>query len=176
MVHEIEIIPPTPKPGDQINIQIKGIRQERVPVELNYEETVPVVGNTFVVVINKIQVPWPKNRLMIEAKNVATMNVGAKFLLWFYKKVDVVNSVGQYTLKDVPTGTYSVKMNGTVLPGVRGVTINITAFSELQLDESGSCVYTFHPNPILGGNLAVKCNEIVKTVEIKKPERTDRNK
>ena len=102
------------------------------------------------------------------AKNVVTMNVGAKFLLWIYKKIEVVKGVGQYTLNDVPMGTYSVKMNGTVLPGIQEVIIKITAFSELQLDQSGICVYTFFPNPELGGNLAVKCKEIVKTVEIKK--------
>lgn len=168
MVHEIEIIPTKPKPGDQINIKIRGACLEKVPTELNYIETVPVVGNTFVVMINKVQVPWPNNRLFIEAKKVATMNLGVKFLLWIYKKAEVVNGVGQYTLKDVPTGTYSVKMNGTTLPGIQEVTIKITAFSELQLDQSGSCVYTFYPNPESGGNLAVKCNEIEKTVEIKK--------
>jgi hypothetical protein len=98
------------------------------------------------------------------------MNVAAKFLLWIYKKVKVVNGVAQYTLRDVPKGAYSVKLNGTALRGTSSVTIKITAFSELQLDEAGSCVYTFHPNPERGGNLAVRCNQIVKYVEIKPPE------
>ena len=79
---EIEIIPTTPKPGDQIDIKIKGALKERVPIELNYFETVPVVGNTFVVGINKIQVPWLKNRLIIEALSVATMNLGVKYIFW----------------------------------------------------------------------------------------------
>ena len=170
LVHEIEIIPPNPKPGDQIKIKIKGACDERVPVEICYEQTVPVVANTVMVQINNVQVHWPKNRLFIEAKSVSTMNVAAKFLLWIYKKVEVVNGVAQHTLRDMPKGAYSVKMNGTVLQGTSCVSIKITAFSELHLDEAGSYVYTFHPNPERGGNLAVRCNQIVKYVEIKPPE------
>jgi hypothetical protein len=120
--------------------------------------------------MNKIHITWPKNRLFIEAKNVATMNVAAKFLLWIYKKVEVVNGVGQYTLRDVPRGAYSVKLNGTAGQGISNVTIKITAFSELQLDEGGNCVYTFHPNADHRRNLAVRCAQIEKRVEIKKPE------
>lgn len=170
MVQEIEFIPSKPKPGDQIDIKIKGECDERVPVEINYEQIVPIVDNAFIVEMNKVQVPWSKNRLFIEAKNVATMNVAAKFLLWIYKKAEVVNGVAQYTLRDVPKGNYNVKLNGSVLPGTSNVTIKITAFSELQLDEAGSCVYTFHSNPKQGGNLAVKCNQIEKCIEIKQPE------
>jgi hypothetical protein len=170
LVKDIEIIPPHPKPGDPIDIIIKGACAERVPVEIDYEQTVPVINNTFTVQMDKVNVPWPKNRLFIEAKNVVTLNVAAKFLLWIYKKADVVDGVGQYTLRDVPRGTYSVKLNGTTMQGVSDVTINITAFSELQLDEAGSCMYTFHPGPDHKGNLAVKCAEIEKRVEIKHPE------
>jgi hypothetical protein len=170
LVKEIEITPPNPRPGDLIKIIIKGACEERVPVEINYEETVPVVDKAFIVQINKVQVPWSKNILFIEAKNVATLNVAAKFLLWIYKKVEVVYGAAQYTLRDVPKGTYSVKLNGTAPQGTSEVTIKITAFSELQLDEAGNCVYTFRPNPVQGGNLAVKCREIEKCVEIKYPE------
>lgn len=170
MVQEIEFIPQKPKPGDQINIKIKGAYEERVPIEIDYEQIVPIVDNAFIVEMNKVQVPWSKNRLFIEAKNVATMKVAAKFLFWIYKNVEVVNGVAQYTLKDIPKGTYNVKLNGTVLQGTSKVTIKITAFSELQLDEAGSCIYAFHSNPKQGGNLAVKCNQIEKKVEIKHPE------
>lgn len=167
MVQDIEITPQNPKPGDQINIEIKGVCDERVPVEINYEQTIPIVDKTFTVQIHKVQVPWPKNRLFIEAKNVGSMNVAVKFLLWIHKKVEVVNGVAKYTIKDVPKGTYNVKLSGTVLPGTPSVTIKITAFSELQLDEVGSCVYTFNSNPEQGGNLAVRCNQIEKSVKIK---------
>jgi hypothetical protein len=170
LVQEIEFIPQKPKPGDQINIKIKGECEERVPVEIDYEQIVPIIDNTFIVEMNKVQVPWSKNRLFIEAKNVATMKIAAKFLFWIYKNVEVVNGVAQYTLKDVPNGTYNVKLKGTVLQGTSNVTIKITAFSELQLDEAGSCIYTFHSNPNQGGNLAVKCNQIEKKVEIKQEQ------
>ncbi len=170
MVQDIEITPKNPKPGDQINIKIKGACDEMAPVELNYEQTVPIVGNTFNVQINKVQVPWPENKLFIEAKTVATMKVAAKFLFWISKNVEVVNGVAQYTLKNVPRGTYSVKLNGSVPQGISNVTIKITAFSELQLDKAGSCVCTFHPNSEHDGSLAVKCNQIEKRVEIKHPE------
>jgi Fe-S oxidoreductase len=169
LVKEIEITPLQPKPGDPINIIIKGACLERVPVEIDYEQTIPVINNELFLQMDKVNVPWPKNRLFIEAKNVATLNVAAKFLLWVYKKVDIVNGVGQYTLRDVPKGTYSVKLNGTAMQGVSNVTITITAFSELQLDEEGICIYTFHPNPNHKGNLAVICAEIEKRVEIKPP-------
>ncbi len=170
MVHDVDITPQNPKPGDQINITIKGACEERVPVELNYEETIPIINRTFTVQINKVEVPWPKNRLFIEAKNVATMSVAAKFLIWIHKKIEVVNGVAQYILRDVPKGTYSVKLSGTALHGTPNVTIKIAAFSELQLDEAGCSLYTFHPNSEHGGNLAVKCNQIEKSVEIKRPE------
>jgi hypothetical protein len=170
LVQDVEITPLNPKPGDQINIKIRGACDERAPIELNYEQTVPIIDNKFIVQINKVQVPWPKNRLSIEAKNVATMSVAAKFLFWISKKVDVVDGVAIYTLKDVPRGSYSVKLNGTAPQGTTFVTIKVTAFSELQLDEAGNCIYTFHPNPERGGNLAVKCNQIEKRVEIKHPE------
>jgi hypothetical protein len=169
LVHEIEITPSNPKPGDQIDIKIKGAREERVPVELDYEQTIPIVDKIFTVQINKVEVPWPKNRLFIEAKNVAAMKVAAKFLLWIHKDIEVVNGVAQYTLRDVPKGTYSIRLSGTALYGTQSVTIKITAFSELQLDEAGSCLYTFHPNSEHGGNLAVKCNQVEKRVEIKHP-------
>jgi len=170
LVQNIEITPQNPKPGDQINIKIKGTCDERVPVELNYEQTVPIVGNTFNVQFHKVQVPWPKNRLVVEAETVSTMKVAAKFLFWISKNIEVAKGVAQYTLKDVPRGTYSVKLNGTVPQGTSNVTIKITAISELQLDEAGNCVYTFHPNPEHEGNLAVKCNQIEKRIEIKHPE------
>jgi len=67
-------------------------------------------------------------------------------------------------------GTYSVKLNGTTHQGTSSVTIKITAFSELMLDKPGLYVYNFHPNPEQGGNLAVKCKEIEKSVEIKHSE------
>ena len=170
MDHKIEITPSNPKPGDPINIEIKGACEERVPVEINYEEMVPVVEETFMVQFNKIHVPWSKNRLFIEAKNVETMKVAAKFLLWIYKKVEVVNGVAQYTLRDVPKGSYSVKLIGTAPKGTSEVLVKISASSELQLDGSGSCVYTLHPNPIQRGSLVVKCNEVEKCVEIKHSE------
>jgi hypothetical protein len=171
LVKDIEITPPNPKPGDMINIMIKGSCDERVPIEINYEESLPIIDKKFSAQINKVKVPWPKNRLLIEAKNVATLNVAAKFLLWISKKVNVVNGVAQYTLRDVPKGTYSVKLHGTAMEWASEVPIRVTASSELQLDEAGSCVYTFHPNPKKGGNLAVKCNEIEKYVVIKHPEK-----
>jgi len=117
--------------------------------------------------INKVHVPWPKNKLFIEAKTVSTLKVAAKFLFWISKNVEVVNGVAKYTLKDVPKGTYSVKLNGTVPIGTSNVTIKITAFSELQLDKAGSCLYTFHHITEHEGNLAVKCHHIEKSVDIK---------
>jgi hypothetical protein len=170
LVQDVEITPQNPKPGDPINIKIKGTGDEMAPVELNYEQTVQVAGHMFNVQINKVQVPWPKNKLFIEAKNVATLKVAAKFLFWISKNVEVVNGVAQYTLKDVPRGTYSVKLNGSVPQGTSTITIKITAFSELQLDKAGSCVYAFHPSPEHEGNLAVKCNQVEKHVEIKNPQ------
>ena len=171
MVQDIEITPQKPIPGDRINIEIKGECDERVPVEINYEQTIPIVDKTFTVQIHKVEVPWPKNGLFIEAKNVASMNVAVKFLLWIHKKVEVVDGVAKYTMRDVPKGTYNVKLGGIALPGASSVTIKITAFSELQLDEVGSCVYTFHSNPEQAGNLAVRCNQIEKSVNIKHSEK-----
>ena len=170
MVQDIKITPPNPKPGDRINIEIKGLCEERVPVEINYDQTIPIVGNTFSVQINNVHVPWPKNRLYIEAKSVASMNVAVKFLLWIHKKVEVVNGVAKYTIRDVPKGTYNVKLNGTTLTGTSSVEIKVSAFSELQLNEAGSCVYTFHTGLEQGGNFAVKCNQIEKSVKIKHTE------
>jgi hypothetical protein len=167
MVDELEITPPNPRPGDQINVNIKGACDERVPVEINYEETVPVLDQAFTVQINQVHVPWSKNRLVLEAKNVDTMKVAAKFLIWIHKKVDVVNGVAQYTLRDVSKGSYSVKLSGTTSPETSEVHIKISASAELQLDKSGSCVYTFHPNPVHEGSLAVKCKGVEKSVEIK---------
>jgi hypothetical protein len=170
LVKDVEITPQNPRTGDQIAITIKGECNERVPLEINYEQTVPILDKTFNVQINKIHVPWPKNKLFIEAKNVSTLTLAAKFLLWIHKKVDAINGVAQYTLRDVPKGTYSVKLNGIPMQGSSEVTIKITAFSDLQLDETGSCKYTFHPNPEQGGKLSVKCNQIEKCVEIRHPE------
>ena len=167
MVDELEITPPNPKPGDQINVNLKGACDERVPVEINYKETVPVVGQAFTVQINKVHVPWSKNRLFLEAKNVETMKVAVKFLLWIHKKVEVVNGVAQYTIRDVSKGSYSVQLSGTTSPETSEVFIKITASSELQLDKSGNCVYTFHPNPVQEGSLAVTCKGVEKSVEIK---------
>jgi len=167
MVDELDITPPNPKPGDQINVNIKGACDEKVPIEINYKETAPVINQAFTVQINRVHVPWSKNRLFLEAKNVETMKVAAKFLIWIHKKVEVINGVAQYTLKDIPKGSYSVKLSGTTSRETWEVHIKVTASSELQLDKSGSCVYTFQPNPVQEGSLAVRCKEIEKCVEIK---------
>lgn len=167
LVKDVEITPPLPRPGDPIAITVRGDCQQRVPIELNYEQTVPVKGDAFEMQMHKIHVPWHKNRLTIEASNIATLNVAAKFLLWINKKVDVVNGAGQYTLTDVPKGTYTVKLNGTTPRGTPNVTIKIAAHSELQLDEAGHGVYTLQTTQENTGNIAVKCQEVEKRVEIK---------
>jgi hypothetical protein len=167
LVKEVEITPPKPKPGDPIAIIVRDDRQQRVPIELNYEQTVPVRGDAFEMQMDKINVPWPKNRLTIEAMNIATLNVAAKFLLWINKRVDVVNGSGKYTLTDVPKGTYTVKLNGTTPRGTPNVTIKITAYSELPLDGTGCGVYTLQTTHENTGNIAVKCQDVEKHVEIK---------
>ena len=170
LVQDIKITPTNPKPGNQINIEIKGVCEERVPVEINYEQTIPIVGNTFTVQINKVHVPWPKNRLFIEAKNVESLNVAVKFLLWIHKKIEAINGVASYVMRDVPKGTYNVRLSGATLSGASSVEFKITAFSELQLDEAGCCVYTFHPGSGRGGKFVVKCDQIEKSIEIKHSE------
>jgi hypothetical protein len=172
LVQEVEITPLNPKPGDQLKVTIKGGCNERTPVEIDHEQELRVVRNSFKVQINKIHVPWHKNTLLIEAKNVATMNVAAKFIIWITKKVNVTNGVAQYTLKDVPKGIYNIKLSGTAPQDVSKVIIKIKAISELQMDESGSCVYNFDPSCEFTGNFKVKCGQLEKSVEIKNTEST----
>jgi hypothetical protein len=172
LVKEVEITPPKPRPGDPINIVIKGECDERVPVELYYEQTVPVVDSTFIVQMNRIKVPWPKNKLAIEARSVEAMQVAVKFLLWISKKAEVIDNVGKYVLTDVAKGEYTVRVNGTAPPEVESVTIKIMALSELQLDKGGSGVYTLQSHPENKGNLAVKCLDIQKSIEIKSENKT----
>ena len=172
LVQEVEITPLNPKPGDRLNVTIKGGCNERTQVEIDYEQELRVVGDSFKVQINKIHVPWHKNTLFIEAKNVVTMNVAAKFIIWITKKVNVTKGVAQYTLKDVPKGTYNIKLSGTTPQDVSKVIIKIKAISEFQMDELGSCVYNFDPSCEFTGNFKVKCSQLEKSVEIKNPEST----
>jgi hypothetical protein len=170
LVKEVEITPLEPRSGDLINITFKGECDERIPVELKYEQIATVVDGEYAVQMNRIQVPWPKNSLSIEAKNVETMNVAAKILLWISKKAEVMDNVGRYVLTDVAKGNYTVKVNGTAPPGVTSVAIKITALSDLQLDATGSGVYTLQSHPENTGNLAIKCLHLKQSVDIKKKE------
>jgi hypothetical protein len=167
LVKDFEIAPPTPRPGDPIAVTVRGDCGQVVPIELHYEQTIPIRGDAFAMEMHKINVPWHKNTLTIEANNVATMNVAAKFFLWINKKIDVVNGSGSYTLSNVPKGTYTVKVEGTTPRGTQNVTVKVDAHSELQLDGQGCCVYTFQPHPANTGNISVKCHDIEKRVEIK---------
>jgi len=167
LVKEFEITPPAPKPGDPIAVTVRGDCGQLVPIELHYEQTIPVRGDAFAMEMHKINVPWHRNKLTIEASNVSTLNVAAKFLLWINKKVDVVNGAGQYTLTNVPKGNYTVKVEGTTPRGTQNVTVKVDAHSELQLDGQGYCTYTLQSNPENKGHVAVKCHDIEKRVEIK---------
>jgi len=167
LVKEVEINPPAPRPGDPIAVTVRGDCGQLVPIELHYEQTIPVRGDAFTMEMHKINVPWHRNKLTIEAANVTTMNVAAKFLLWINKRIDVINGSGQYTLTNVPKGTYTVKVEGTTPRGTQNVTVKVESQSELQLAGEGCCVYTFQPHPEHAGNISVKCHDIEKRVDIK---------
>lgn len=166
MVKDLEITPHSPRPGDPVNITFRGDCSERFPVELIYEQAVPVYNGSFAVQMSGIRVPWPRNSLAIDARYVSSMNVGAKFLLWISKKADVVGGVGIYKLADVPEGSYNVRLNGIPAPGAREVKVRITAQSELLTDAAGKCSYIIQTVPQNTGNITVKCNGLEHRIEI----------
>jgi hypothetical protein len=166
LVQKVTIEPTEPKPGDTIVVTVSGDSGEMVPVEINFDQRVPVLNKEFSVRINKIEVPWSRNTLFIEASKVEYLKMSVKRLIWISRKIKATDGIATFTLNNISEGKYDVKLSGEALQGAE-VTVKVKASSVLRLDEGGTIVYTMNPSCELDGSFAVKCNEIYNEVEIK---------
>ena len=162
-VSELQINPEFPQQGDLIQLSVYAEPFETVDVNIELERELDVISGNYILRVNDIEIPQTPNRLSVKVYDVATMNVAA---LGMTLSPTVSNEEGSLSVPNFPPGIRDIKISGYAADGVSSVTCEITAWTQVSMDENGEYHYSYDLGDISPGEVNAVVGGMTKTVTI----------
>ncbi|WP_292390755.1 TIGR04279 domain-containing protein [Methanosarcina sp. UBA5] len=164
-----EITPQNPVVGDVMEIKGTGFTGENTEVMVTFEKEVQVVDGSYECLLEDVTIPSGfDNRFTVQAVGGDDLNVRAKVLLWITKSSEAKNGIAAVSQKNVPPGTYEIKIDGK--SSASTVKLKITASQKVEVDSGGSLSYEYNTKSMPSGNFEVKIGGSTKKVELQPAE------
>jgi len=153
-VSDIQITPEHPKVGDIVTITGKANPNEEINCQAWFEVT-PIISPPYYGYIMKdVEIPTTPNNFKVIAENVNYLSVYVKIGVWIKKSANAdANGVAVVSQSNVPTGTYEIRIGGTIKDPSKPVKLKIIASTTIKADENGYFKYSYRANNIPEGTI-----------------------
>lgn len=166
---ELSISPSLPIQGDTIDLAVQADPFETVDVTIRLVRELEVISGSYKLKVNDIKIPENPNEFSVKVNDVLTLNVAA---LGVTISPDVVNKVGSLTVPELTPGKRDVKISGYAAEGETTVTCEITAWTQVTMDENGEYFDSYDLGDIPPGDVDAIVGSISKTITIYPPDNT----
>ncbi|AEH07282.1 hypothetical protein [Methanothermococcus okinawensis] len=151
-VSNIQITPSNPKVGDTLTLTGMTNPNEDINCQAWFEVNPMVSPPYYGYIMNNVEIPNTPNNFKVIGENVNDLSISVKMGIWVTKSANA-NSEGIATVSqsNVPTGTYDIKIWGTVKDTSKPIKLKIIASTTVKADDNGNFKYSYKTNNIPEG-------------------------
>lgn len=125
-------------PGGQITITGNATPGEMVSIQGNFQMDLPVnPDGSYEFMTNGIWIPQKPNAFSVTASNVQNLILGVKFMAWLSYPIQATNGTAAIYQKDVPPGSYDIRVTGKALEGSKIVPFKVSAETTAKANREG---------------------------------------
>lgn len=160
-----EISPQSPNVGDKITITGTSTA-DKAPAEVIFVKTVPVEDGNYVYFIDDVVIPDGANKFIVRANDVEDLEVKVKAVFWLTAAHPSANNgIASYTMSNVPSGTYDIKLKGAANTNSNTVDLKISATSEITVN-NGQYSYEYSTSSMPEGEFILKIDGETKVISL----------
>jgi len=154
-VSDIQITPEHPKVGDIVTITGKANPNEEINCQAWFEVTPIISPPCYGYIMKDVEIPTTPNNFKVIAENVNDLSVYVKIGVWIPPKSATAdtNGIAVVSQSNVPTGTYEIRIKGTIKDPSKPVKLKIIASTTIKADENGYFKYSYRANNIPEGTV-----------------------
>lgn len=160
-----EVSPANPNPGDTITLEGEAPPEEEVSLGSSFSINLPVSAGKYEYA-TEVTIPQKPNRITVTASNVQDFNAGVKMGIWITKSFPASSGTARISQKDIPPGSYNLKMFGNALPGSTAIPVSIKAETEVKADSQGRYSLDIDTSGIPEGEYRIEAAGETKTIQI----------
>ncbi|MGE5409959.1 MAG: hypothetical protein ACM3MI_03290, partial [Clostridiales bacterium] len=162
--------------GDTLNIAGTASPGDTFKASASFEKIVPVSGGKYEYALQCVQIPEGfDNFFKVEAVGVKNLNVRAKAQIWLTKSSVASGDTAIVSQSGVPSGNYTIVIDGDAGAGASQINLNITASQGIKADSAGNFVYSYSTKSIPPGEFNVNIGGIMQRITVlgKVPDSSD---
>ncbi|AEH07283.1 hypothetical protein [Methanothermococcus okinawensis] len=143
-ISSIFINPYIPNIDDNITLTGMANPNEDINCQAWFEVNPMVSPPYYGYIMNNVEIPNTPNNFKVIGENVNDLSISVKMGIWVTKSANA-NSEGIATVSqsNVPTGTYDIKIWGTVKDTSKPIKLKIIASTTVKADDNGNFKYSY---------------------------------
>lgn len=163
-----DISPSDPAIGDILTIHGKTLPNENIELLTSFDKNVSVSSDgDYEYYIENMNVPKGIKYYTITAKGVKYLKLGVKLLFWFTRKKEASHGTAVFYDKNIPSGTYDIKIYGKAKDNASSVNIDIKVLQTLKADYQGNFEYKYDTSSLPEGNFLVGVEKSSTRIKLK---------
>ncbi|MDG6243365.1 MAG: hypothetical protein QCH31_03075 [Methanolobus sp.] len=166
-VDDWEIHPPSPCPGDILDIVGRTDPGENIGMRVSFSISIPVVDNEYSHVFDNIKIPGGSNSFFVRSQKVKDLNFIVRMFVDFKRSFEADNGIAEFFEKNVPAGNYEIVVQGTAQEGEKNVKADFIATQTIKADNEGKFTHRYDTCSLPEGEFTVKIGDKEKKIDLK---------